>query len=88
MEYRVRDRGGVERWILDTGLPRFSGQEFDGYVGSAVDITTVGRARTELSNLSRHLIQAHERERAALARTLHEDVCQRMMALTLRLHHL
>jgi signal transduction histidine kinase len=88
MEYRVREAGGVERWILDTGLPRFSGKDFDGYVGSAVDITRLGRARAELSNLSRHLMQAHERERAALARTLHEDVCQRMMALTLRLHNL
>ena len=87
MEYRVREAGGVERWILDTALPRFSGNDFDGYVGSAVDITRVGRARVELSNLSRHLILAHERERAALAKTLHEDVCQRMMALTLRLHH-
>ncbi len=88
MEYRVRESGGVERWILDTGLPRFSGKDFDGYVGSAVDITRVGRARAELSSLSRHLMQAHERERAALARTLHEDICQRMMALTLRLHNL
>src|SRR6185295_5158243 len=26
MEYRVREAGGVERWILDTGLPRFSGK--------------------------------------------------------------
>ena len=78
----------MERWILDTGLPRFSGKDFDGYVGSAVDITRLGRARAELSNLSRHLMQAHERERAALAKTLHEDVCQRMMALTLRLHNL
>jgi signal transduction histidine kinase len=33
-------------------------------------------------------MQAHERERAALAKTLHEDVCQRMVALTLRLHSL
>ena len=88
MEYRVREAGGVERWILDTGLPRFSGKDFDGYVGSAVDITRLGRARAELSNLSRHLMQAHERERAALAKMLHEDVCQRMMALTLRLHSL
>lgn len=46
------------------------------------------RAREELSSLSRHLIQQHERERAALARTLHEDVGQRMAALTLRLHSL
>jgi signal transduction histidine kinase len=88
MEYRVREASAVERWILDTGLPRFSGKNFDGYVGSAVDITRLRQARAELSNLSRHLIQAHERERAALAKTLHEDVCQRMMALTLRLHNL
>ena len=86
MEYRMRDADGVERWILDTGVPRFSGKDFAGYVGSAVDITELRRARAELSNLSRHLMEAHERERAALAKTLHEDVCQRMMALTLRLH--
>jgi hypothetical protein len=88
MAYRVRDAGGVERWILDTGLPRFSGKDFDGYVGSAVDITRLGRAHAELSNLSRQLMQAHERERAALATTLREDLCQRMAALTLRLHNL
>ena len=40
----------------------------------------------ELSSLSQHLIQKHEHERAALAKTLHEDVGQRMTALTLRLH--
>jgi signal transduction histidine kinase len=33
-------------------------------------------------------MQSQERERAALATTLREDVCQRMAALTLRLHHL
>ena len=88
MEYRVREAGGVERWMLDTGVPRFSGEDFEGYVGSAVDITSLGRTRAELSNLSRYLMQAHEQERAALARKLHEDVCQRMVALTLRLHNL
>jgi len=88
MEYRVPEAGGVERWVLDTGLPTFTGKNFDGYVGSAVDITRLGRARAELSNLSRHLMQAHEQERAALARTLHEDVCQRIVAITLRLHRL
>ncbi len=87
MEYRVREADGVERWILDTGIVRFSGKDFGGYVGSAVDITRLGRAHAELSNLSRHLMQAHERERAALAKTLHEDVCQRMMALTIRVHN-
>jgi signal transduction histidine kinase len=88
MEYRVLEPGCAERWILDTGLVRFSGKDFDGFVGSAVDITKLRRVRAELSNLSRHLMQAQERERAALAKTLHEDVCQRMMAITLRLHNL
>src|SRR5688572_2994770 len=88
MEYRIRDSDGVERWILDTGLVKSSAVGFDGYVGTAVDITRLWRARAELSDLSRHLIQSHERERAALAKTLHEDVCQRMVALTLRLHAL
>jgi signal transduction histidine kinase/ABC-type uncharacterized transport system substrate-binding protein len=59
-----------------------------GHAGPAVDVTGLGRARAELSHLSRHLIQTNERERAALARTLHDDVCQRMVALTVRLHDL
>ena len=88
MEYRIRDADGVEKWVLDTGLLRASAGGFAGYVGSVVDITRLGRARAELSNLSRHLMQTHERERAALARTLHDDVCQRMVALTMRLHTL
>ena len=54
MEYRVREAGGVERWILDTGLVRFSGKDFDGYVGSAIDITRLGRARAELGWEPRH----------------------------------
>jgi signal transduction histidine kinase len=86
IEYRVRDAGGAERWIFDTGVPRFDGKKFDRYVGAAVDISRLARAHAELSHLSRHLLQAYEREQAELALTLREDVCQRMVALTLRLH--
>lgn len=88
MEYRLREGSGAERFILDTGIARFSGSTFDGFLGSAVDITKLGRARAELSDLSRHLLQVYEQDQAALAKTLHEDVCQRMVALTLRLHGL
>jgi signal transduction histidine kinase len=88
LEYRVREADGVERWMLDTGVVRFSGEIFEGYVGSTIDITSLARARAELSNLSRHLIQAHERERAGLAKMLHDDICQRMATLTVRLHSL
>ena len=48
----------------------------------------VDAGQAGLSHLSRHLIQSREQERAALAKTLQDDVCQRMMALTLRLHTL
>ena len=50
--------------------------------------TPVDPGRADLAHLSRHLIQSREQERAALAKTLQDDVCQRMMALTLRLHTL
>jgi signal transduction histidine kinase len=44
-------------------------------------------ANAALTGLSRKLIQTHEQERAAVARTLHDDVSQRMMALTMRLQN-
>jgi len=52
------------------------------------DMAALARTRAELSNLNRHLIREHEREHAVLAKTLREDVGQRMAALTLRLHSL
>jgi signal transduction histidine kinase len=60
----------------------------DGSAGHAVDLADLRRELADVSKLSGHLMQAHEQERAALTTTLHEDVCQRMAALTLRLHNL
>src|SRR5204862_1279338 len=76
MEYRVHANDGAERWILDTGLPKTSGDAFEGFVGTSVDVTGLGRARAELSSLSRHLMREHEHERAAVSKALHEDVGQ------------
>ena len=87
-EYRLRRHDGEYRWILDTGAPRFDSATFAGYVGSAVDVTDLKLATVALSSLSRGLMQAYEKERAWIARELHEDLCQRMMALTMRLHSL
>ncbi|MFP4123667.1 PAS domain S-box protein [Coleofasciculus sp.] len=40
MEYRLRRYDGKYRWILDTGVPRFtSNGHFAGYTGSCIDIT-------------------------------------------------
>jgi len=45
-------------------------------------------ARAGLSGLSRRLMQAHEDERARIAHDLHENLGQRLVALTLRLRSL
>ena len=39
MEYRLRRHDGEWRWILKSGVPRFSAAgEFAGFIGSAIDI--------------------------------------------------
>jgi PAS domain S-box-containing protein len=37
-EYRLQHESGGYRWVLEIGVPRFSGGEFVGYVGTATDI--------------------------------------------------
>ena len=89
MEYRLRRHDGKFRWVLDTGVPRFAPEgSFAGYIGSCVDVTDHKLAEEALSGLSRKLIEAHEEERAWIARELHDDVCQRMSLLTIQLERL
>jgi PAS domain S-box-containing protein len=48
MEYRLRRFDGEYRWMLDTGVPRFTGEgAFLGYIGSCVDIDD--RKQTEVA---------------------------------------
>jgi PAS domain S-box-containing protein len=37
-EYRLHARGGVYRWVVDRGVPRYEDGQFIGYVGTAIDI--------------------------------------------------
>ena len=61
MEYRLRRHDGEYRWLLDTGIPRYSASgEFLGYIGSCTDITErremeaeVGRSRDLLGVINR-----------------------------------
>ncbi|MBW4608104.1 MAG: PAS domain-containing sensor histidine kinase [Hassallia sp. WJT32-NPBG1] len=40
MEYRLKRHDGNYRWILDSGVPRFTSTgNFAGYIGSCIDIT-------------------------------------------------
>jgi PAS domain S-box-containing protein len=53
MEYRLRDREGHYRWIIDRGVPRYTADGvFTGYIGSAIDITDRKRAEEASQSLA------------------------------------
>jgi PAS domain S-box-containing protein len=86
MEYRLRRHDGAFRWVLDSGVPRFDADgSCAGYIGSAVDVTSHREAADALADLSHRLVEAHESERARIARELHDDISQRMAVLTIDL---
>ncbi len=50
MEYRLQNRNGEYRWILDKGTPRFdSDGNFEGYIGSCIDITERKQAEKKIA---------------------------------------
>jgi PAS domain S-box-containing protein len=86
MEYRLRRHDGEYRWIFDYGVPRFNADgSFAGYIGSASDITDQKLAQEAMEKVSGQLIEAQERERRRLARELHDDICQRLAMLSLKI---
>jgi signal transduction histidine kinase len=52
------------------------------------DEWNVSGAQAALERLTQRLIQAQEHERAWIAKAIHDDVCQQLTGLTLRLHAL
>jgi PAS domain S-box-containing protein len=85
-EYRIRRFDDVYRWMFDVGNPRFDSEGlFVGFIGSAVDVTDQKLAREALEKVGGQLIAAQERERSHIARELHDDICQRLAMLSLRI---
>jgi PAS domain S-box-containing protein len=68
VEYRLKRADGRYRWILDSGVPRFSLGKFLGYIGSAIDITA--RKEAEDRQILEHKITQHLTEEASLDATL------------------
>ena len=87
-EYRLRRHDGVYRWMFDVAAPRSDAEgKFDGFIGSASDITDQKVAQEALERVGGRLIEAQEQERSRIARELHDDICQRLALISLELQH-
>ena len=51
MQYRLKRADGEYRWVMESGIPRYAGGEFAGYIGSNIDITDLKRAEEEHERL-------------------------------------
>jgi PAS domain S-box-containing protein len=84
LEYRLRRFDGAYRWMLDTSIPRYGPEkDFLGYLGSCVDITHQKEAEEKLRRLPRELLNAQEAERQRIGQELHDDLGQRVVALSI-----
>lgn len=77
MEYRLRRADGEFRWVIESGIPRYTGAgEFAGYIGANIDITDLKRAEEE-----------RERLRQVQAELVHLNRVATMGELTASLAH-
>ncbi len=89
LEYRVRDANGRAYWMSVSGEPVFSPDGvFLGYRGTGKNITERKEAelalrlsQTELRELTAHQARVKEDERKRIAREIHDDLGQNLLAL-------
>jgi len=84
LEYRVVTTDGNIRWIHSRG--KVGPVNGDRVVrGAIVDITKLKMAEEAIHELSHKLMDAQEKERARLARELHDDLSQSIALLSIQL---
>jgi PAS domain S-box-containing protein len=67
MEYRLQRADGEYRWMEGTGVPRFEGEAFSGFMGSAADVTARRNAAFKLDDEAVRLVfSLTDRERQVL----------------------
>ena len=83
-EYRIVSKDGNVRWIHSRGkVESVNGARF--VRGAIVDITKLKIAEQAIHDLSGKLMNAQEKERARLARELHDDLSQSIALLSIQL---
>lgn len=76
IEYRIQTAEGDYKWILNRAIPRYSGNEFSGYIGIAIDIHEKKRTERYLKiqySVSRTLTEAISTEEAL--KGVLENIC-------------
>lgn len=73
LEYRLRRHDGQYRWILNHGVPRVGAAgEFNGYIGSCLDVTDRKRGEQEVAEARDKALAASRAKDEFLARLSHE----------------
>jgi PAS domain S-box-containing protein len=86
LEYRVMRNDGVYRWLLHNGSPRYANDgSFLGYIGTRVDFTDRREAEERLREVSIGMLNAQEMERCRIGYELHDDLAQKLSALSINL---
>jgi PAS domain S-box-containing protein len=86
LEYWLMRKDGAFRWLLHNGLPRYGVDgAFLGYIGTRVDFTDHKDAEEQLRAVSARTINAQETERYHIGQKLHNDLAQRITAVSIGL---
>jgi PAS domain S-box-containing protein len=83
LEYRILSKDGNVRWIHSRGKVERNGSRI--IRGAIVDITNLKMAQEAVQDLSHKLMNAQEKERARLARELHDGLSQNLALLSIQL---